>query len=157
MSGPVAITAGASKSRESTSFSMISISGSFFICSVTAFGNSSLSTARAPPAGTRVLSAHIIIREPMSRSSSLSRPIAFDKPSARKEFEQQSSQKRSELCAGMRFFGFISIRRTFAPLFAACHAASQPARPAPTTYTVFFSKFFSFKPSCRRQRSVSAP
>ena len=51
------------------------------------------STARAPPASTRVASAHWRIRLPSRRSSSFKRPTAFSNWSDRRELEQHSSAK----------------------------------------------------------------
>src|SRR5699024_5672067 len=106
------------------------------IFSVTARANASRSTASAPPASTRFASAQARIRLSRRRSSSLSSPAALVSSSERSEFEQTSSAKSSEWCAGLCCTGFISCRRTLTPRCASCHAASQPARPAPTTVTV---------------------
>ena len=51
------------------------------------------STARQPPASTRVASAQHRIKLPSLRSSSFSRPTAFSSRSPRREFEQTSSAK----------------------------------------------------------------
>ena len=51
------------------------------------------STASAPPAATRFLSAASRISEPMRRISALSRPTALDNSSLRRELEQTSSAK----------------------------------------------------------------
>ena len=51
------------------------------------------STARAPPAGTRVASAQRRMRLPKRRSSSFKRPTAFSSWSERRELEQHSSAK----------------------------------------------------------------
>ena len=91
--------------------------------------------AYAPPASTRVASAHWRIREPSRRSSSFKRPTAFSSWSLRRELEQHSSAKYSVSWAGVFFSGFISRRVTSIPRWASCQAASEPARPAPITVT----------------------
>jgi hypothetical protein len=101
-----------------------------------------LSTARAPPAGTRLASALSMMREPSLRSSSFSSPTAFESSSERRELEHTSSPKYGETCAGVIFAGFISISVTSTPRFASCQAHSLPASPAPMTVT------FSIKSSC---------
>ena len=63
----------------------------------------SRSTARAPPAATRFLSADSMMREPRRRISSLSRPTALVSSSLRREFEHTSSAKSGETCAGAVF------------------------------------------------------
>ena len=110
--------------------------GWFLIFSVTAAAKASRSTASAPPASTRCASAQERIRLSRRRSSSLSRPAAFASSSERSELEHTSSAKSSEWCAGVCCTGFISHRRTEIPRCASCHAASQPASPAPTTVTI---------------------
>ena len=132
--GPVAITVIASLGMSVISFSMTSIRGLFLIFSVTIEENLSLSTAKAPPAGTLHLSAHSIKTEPICRISSLRSPAALLSLSALREFEQISSLKFGFLWAGVNLLGFISKSRTFIPCFAICQAASQPARPAPITF-----------------------
>ncbi len=100
--------------------------------------NPSRSTAKAPPAGTLVISAHSIISEFIIRISSFKSPTAFASPSALRELLQTSSARLSDLCAGDFLFGFISINVTLTPRFAICHAASHPASPAPITVTLIF-------------------
>ena len=102
---------------------------------VTAAEKALRSTARAPPASTRVASAQDRIRESRRRSSSFKRPTAFSSWSLRRELEQQSSAKYSVSWAGVFFSGFISRRVTWMPRLASCQAASLPARPAPITVT----------------------
>ena len=110
--------------------------GLLFIFSVTRREKPSLSTASAPPAGTRVLSAHSIMSEPKRRISSFKSPTAFSIFPARRELLHTSSAKFSLLCAGENFFGFISYKLTLILFCASTYAASQPARPAPITLTV---------------------
>src|SRR5262245_29866197 len=94
------------------------------------------STASARPAGTAHSSAASMTSEPSRRISSLSSPAAFESPAARSEFEQTSSAKSRERWAGEKRSGFISKSSTSTPRRAICHAASQPARPAPITLTL---------------------
>ena len=65
-------------------------------------------SANAPPASTRVASAHCKIRLSSRRSSSFKRPTAFSRPAPRRELEQHSSAKYSVVWAGVIFSGFIS-------------------------------------------------
>ena len=116
--GPAAITVIASFGISVTSFSITSISGLFLISFVTIAEKSSLFTAKAPPAGTAHLSAHLIKRESSLRISSLSKPAALSILSAFREFEQMSSQNKSLLCAAVFFVGFISKSLTFMPCLA---------------------------------------
>ena len=98
---------------------------------VTDAAKSSRSTARARPAGTAVASAVFMISESSRRISSFRSPTAEPMPLARRELLQTSSARCAELCAGLNLAGFISYNRTGHSRFAACHAASQPARPPP--------------------------
>ncbi len=104
--------------------------------SVTARPKSSRSTARAPPAGTRLFSASSRISEPARRISSLMSPTALARALPRREFEHTSSAKKSCCCAGVLARGFCSTSRTCTPRSASCQAHSLPASPAPTTVTV---------------------
>src|SRR5699024_4404593 len=97
--------------------------------------NRSRSTASAPPAATRQTSAASSRLSPSSFISALSRPEAESRRSALREFEHTSSAKPADLCAGEYTSGFCSNRRTAMPCFARYSAASQPARPAPMTFT----------------------
>src|ERR687897_3177429 len=54
--------------------------------------------------------------------------------SERKELEQTSSASPAVLCASVPRTGRISCRTTGTPLRATCQAASDPARPPPTTW-----------------------
>ena len=107
------------------------------MCSVTRRAKASRSTASAPPASTWVSSAQRTTRPPKRRSSSLSRPDALVSSFERSELEQTSSAKSAEWCAGVILSGFISWSSTAMPRSASCQAASQPARPAPITVTLF--------------------
>ena len=78
----------------------------------------------------------------MRRISSFRSPAALSMRAAFKEFEQMSSANPALLCAGENFCGFISKRRTEYPACAICHAASEPARPAPMTVTVCLFSIF---------------
>ena len=94
--GPVATITIPSSGIFVTSPGMTSISGLFLIDSVIYPENSSLSTARAPPAGIALLSAASMIREPKCLSSSLRSPIAFSLAAALNELLHTSSAKFSE-------------------------------------------------------------
>ena len=73
-----------------------------------------------------------MISEPASRISACSRPTALVSASSeRKELEQTSSARPSVLCASVPRTGRISCSTTGTPACAACHAASEPARPPP--------------------------
>ena len=76
--------------------------------SVTSLAKPWRSTASAPPASTRVASAHCKIRLSSRRSSSFRRPTAFSSAAPRRELEQHSSAKYSVVWAGVIFSGFIS-------------------------------------------------
>jgi len=108
------------------------------IRSVMKVAKPSLSTARAPPAGTLFSSAAAIIREPCTRNSSLRRPTALARLTPLREFEHTSSPINPLEWAGVIIAGLISKRSTLTPLCAACHAASLPARPAPITLNLAF-------------------
>ena len=134
VSGPVAMTTSPSGMASASACSTV-IFGCAQMRSVISRANASRSTASAPPAATRLWSALASTTESSRRSSSLSRPTAFVSSSLRRELEQTSSAKFSDTCAGVIFWGFISIRRTGMPRPASCHAHSHPARPAPITVT----------------------
>ena len=134
VSGPVAMTTSPSGMSQASA-RIISILGSFSSLSVIYLAKPSRSTASAPPAATRLISALSMTSEPSRRSSSFRRPTAFVRSSPRREFEQTSSAKYSLLCAGVNLSGFISTRRTPTPRRASCQAHSLPARPAPITVT----------------------
>ena len=133
--GPVATTVISSFGISFTSSQTTSMKSFSFMRFVTISENLSLSTAKAPPAGTRHALAHFKSKESKSLISSFRSPAALSILSALKEFEHTSSAKPLLLCAGENFFGFISISRTFIHLEAICHAASHPAKPAPITLT----------------------
>ena len=98
---------------------------------VTCAENTSRSTASAPPAATRAVSAACKRWLPMVRISSLSSPDAESGRSAFSELEQISSAKPALLWAGENLTGFCSYSVTCTPLSASHSAASHPARPAP--------------------------
>ena len=149
--GPLAkITRPSRFSGSVTSSSTTVTSGCSRIKVVIAFANMSLSTARAPPAGTRLASAAFIIMESSLRISSFRRPTAFSTLAARKELLQTSSAKNSVLCAGLDLPGRISCRMTGMPRRTSCQVASLPARPAPITWTgrlEFINCSIMFSPS----------
>src|SRR5208337_2113500 len=73
--------------------------------------------------------------EPMARISRCKTPTALvDASSERNEFEQTSSARRPVRWAGVPRTGRISCSTTGTPASAACHAASEPARPPPMTW-----------------------
>jgi len=72
------------------------ILGLLFISSFTRLEKISLSTAKAPPAGTLLLSAHFIRRESNILISSLSIPAALSFLAAFRLFEHTSSHNLSE-------------------------------------------------------------
>src|SRR5689334_20253478 len=77
-----------------------------------------------------------MISEPSLRISACSRPTALLAASSeRKELEQTSSAQPSVRCASVIRCGRISCSTTGMPALAICQAASEPARPAPTTWT----------------------
>src|SRR3984957_16306599 len=70
--------------------------------------------------------------EPRARISRCRIPTALVEASSdRKEFEQTSSARWGVWWAAVVWNGRISCRTTGTPEFAACHAASEPARPPP--------------------------
>ena len=141
VSGPDATMVTPSSGSSQTSVSTTVMFGCLLILSVIYAEKPVLSTASALPAGTAVASAASIIREPRRRISSFKSPTAFDSSPERSELEQTSSAKFSLWCAGVNFFGFISQSVTSTPRSAACHAASQPASPAPII--LIFANYFS--------------
>jgi hypothetical protein len=105
--GPAAITTFPSGMQDTFS-SITLIRGWLFTFFVTYLANNSLSTASAPPAGIFVSSAACIIKLPNLRISSFNKPTAFARSLPLKEFEQTSSAKSFETCAGDLNSGFIS-------------------------------------------------
>ena len=154
VSGPVAMMTGPSGTWVTSSDTTV-IKGLLRIFSVTSWEKPFRSTARQPPASTRVTSAHCMIRLSHRRSSSFSSPTAFSSRSPRRELEQTSSAKSWLWWAGLIFWGFISYSPTEMPRLASCQAASQPARPAPITFTsISRSPFWSLQ-RVSLQRSFS--
>ena len=135
VSGPEATSTGALSSRAVTSSRCTVIFGCFSTISVTAAEKTSRSTASAPPAATRAVSAAFSRWLPIIFISSLSRPEAESGRSAFSELEQISSAKPALLWAGENLPGFCSYRSTCTPASASHSAASHPARPAPITFT----------------------
>ncbi len=124
----------AGSGRPSISSRRISISGWASRASVMAAAKPSRSTASAPPAGTWWASAARITSEPQARSSAWSTPTALVSASSeRSELEQTSSPSRSVACASVERTGRISCSTTGTPRDASAQAASEPARPPPTT------------------------
>jgi hypothetical protein len=101
------------------------------IASVTFAANTTRSTAKACPAGTAHDRATSISNEPARRISSLSNQGAAFSLSDLNEFEHTSSAKSAVWCAGVARPGRISHNSTSTPRRAHCHAASEPANPAP--------------------------
>ena len=132
--GPVATITGPS-GMWVTSSRRISMRGSFSMAWVASRENSPRSTAKAPPAGTRLSWAQRISKDPNRRISSFNSPAALSTRAAFRELEQISSANPWLWWAGENFWGFISNRVTGIPRRASCHAASHPARPAPSTVT----------------------
>ena len=112
---------------------IISTFSMFSKASVTFLENTSLSTAKACPAGTAVSSAILIRREFKLLSSSFKSPQAFVCKLDLKELLQTISAKLLLECAGEKLLGFISYNLTFMPLLAIWYVASEPANPPPTT------------------------
>src|SRR3954454_7288569 len=83
-----------------------------------------------------------MMSEPSRRISACSSPTALLAASSeRKEFEHTSSARPSVRCASVILTGRISCKVTGVPDLATCQAASEPARPAPTTCTVSENDF----------------
>src|SRR5258707_12755973 len=77
-----------------------------------------------------------MISEPRRRISACSSPTALLAASSeRNELEQTSSARPSVRCASVIRPGRISCSTTGMPDLATCHAASEPARPAPIICT----------------------
>jgi len=106
--GPLAIMQGRSSGISVTSSCVMVINGWFLIFSVTYSLKGTLSTAKAPPAGTRVASAASMISDPSRRISSFKRPTAFSTLAARKELLHTNSAKKSVWWAGDFLCGRIS-------------------------------------------------
>ena len=96
VSGPVAIIVIASSGISVISSSKTVMFLSALIPSVTSLEKISLSTARAPPAGTWHLPAHFIRKESSLRISSFKSPAALSVRIAFNEFEHTSSPNKSE-------------------------------------------------------------
>src|SRR6185437_3378644 len=76
------------------------------------------------------------MREPRLRISLLRRPWALVSSVLLNVFEHTSSARRSVLWAAVATTGRISTSVTSCPRSASCHAASEPARPPPTTVII---------------------
>src|SRR5262249_6780287 len=126
-----AIMCGWDSSMASTSARTISIFGWFSSRDVISAAKRLRSTARASPAGTLAGVGGWMMGGPRRRNSSLSRAAALVIWFDLSEFEQTSSAKLPVWWTGVLTTGRISQRRTFAPDWAACQAASLPARPPP--------------------------
>ena len=111
---------------ESCSVSLLTNSMGFSsIIFVTFEEKSSLSIARAAPAGTAESKAAFIKKEPRIDISFFKSPLAFVTSKEPRLFEQTNSARFSVLCAPVVFFGRISYKSTSIPLFASCNAASE--------------------------------
>ena len=135
--GPVAITtlSHAAGGRPVSSSRTMVTRGCACSRAVTRAEKPSRSTASAPPAGTWLSSPAAMISEPQRRISACSRPTAlYSQSSDRKELEQTSSASPSVWWASVVRTGRISCRITGTPASAICQAASEPARPPPTTW-----------------------
>ena len=130
VSGPLATTQ-VSAGTCNCSLRITRIRGCASIFLVTIRAKDSLSTARAPPAGTAVASAQLINSDPNNRSSSLRRPEARSAILEPREFEQTNSESHEPEWAPVCFDGRISYSITSNPLSAACQAASLPAYGSP--------------------------
>ncbi len=101
----------------------------------------SLSTAKAPPAGTRLISAASIITESNIRISSFKDRTHFQFCQPSKSLNTQVPQNfHLNVPVNTLPVSFRKGQRQF-PCFTSCHTASQPASPAPITFT-----FTSFRP-----------
>jgi hypothetical protein len=161
--GPVATTAGPSGSPVTSSRST-RIPGWAVTAAVMASEKRVRSTARAAPAGTRVVAAERRRTEPSASISRLRAPWAFAGSSLLKEFVQTSSPRPSVWWAGVLRTGRISTRRTSCPRSASWRAASHPASPPPTTVTSATlsgtpaaSALSAFDPSAPRAAFFSIP
>ena len=74
-----------------------------------------MSYIKFPPAGTRALSADVIINESKCLISSLRTPTAFVSALPLNEFEHTNSANLSVWCAGVCLTGRISIKFTLIP------------------------------------------
>ncbi len=131
VSGPVATIPGDGNAVTSSRTTVIR--GWAVTRRVTSSLNTCRSTASAAPPGTRASSATSTNRLPNSRSSALSKPWAFVSSVDLKVLLQTISASRSVRCAGVPTPGRISCSVTAMPRSASAQAASQPARPPPTT------------------------
>ena len=138
--GPEAIIAGASGISVISSLIRL-IFGFSSIIFVTFEEKSSLSIARAAPAGTAESKAAFIKKEPRIDISFFKSPLAFVTSKEPRLFEQTNSARFSVLCAPVVFFGRISYKSTSIPLFASCNAASEPANPPPITTAFIIAPF----------------
>ncbi len=125
-------------STEVTSLRRTAIRQSRAIAAVTRAANVTRSTASACPAGTAHSRAISSRSDPARPISSFSSHGAVFSLSDFSEFEHTSSAKSAVWCAGVDRTGRISNNSTSMPRRAHCHAASLPARPAPTILTTFF-------------------
>src|SRR5580693_865758 len=94
------------------------------------------STASACPAGTAHSRAILSNSDSARLISSFSTQGAVVSLSDFSEFEQTSSAKSAVWCAGVERTGRISNNSTSTPRLAHCHAASDPANPAPIILTL---------------------
>ena len=135
VSGPVAMIQLPSSGRAVISPSAMVTSGWARRAAVTSAEKASRSTASAPPAGSLWRSAAVMMRPPAARISQCSWPTAlFTSSSERKLLEQTISAQSPVRWAKVPTWGRISCRITGTPARAACHAASEPAMPAPTIW-----------------------
>jgi hypothetical protein len=114
-----------------TSSRLTEMRGSREIASVTRAAKVTRSTAKACPAGTAHARAISSNNEPARRISSFSSQGAVFSLSDFSELEQTSSAKSAVWWAGVERNGRISKSSTSNPRRAHCHAASDPAKPAP--------------------------
>src|SRR5215475_1666538 len=94
------------------------------------------------PLFSALMRAISIRREPALRISSLRSQGAVLSLSDFREFEQTNSAKSAVWCAGVDRTGRISNNSTSTPRRAHCHAASDPASPAPTILMVAIQQLF---------------
>ena len=134
VSGPVATITGSRSDAGGIaliSWRTIVTSGCAASVCVISAANRSRSTARAAPAGTRLISAARMTSDPSRRISSFNSPTALSSLSPRKELLQTSSASRSVLWTAVGRTGRISYSVTGTPRETACQAASEPASPPP--------------------------
>ena len=126
VSGPVATMPASGSDVSSRADDMdVRVRAQFFgdVC-----GKRSLSTASAPPAGTRVASAASIVSEPSRRISSFRSPQALPQTSSLlKELEQTSSQKASLSMRGGTACGLLLDELDF--VAAAARDTTPPRCP----------------------------